>query len=744
MRSVQSVEGVRVSSEGADLDLRALGNALWRRKLLILIPTLAVTALTLVVVNMIAPRYKSEAKIVVEGRENVFLRPEAEKGIDRAAADQEAIATQVQILQSRDIARQVIQELKLNERPDFDPVLQGTSSIGAFLSAIGLGRDRLRMTPEERVMEAFYERLSVYAVEKSRVIIIEFQSGDPELSAKVVNAIVDAYVKLQQAAKQEQTRGASTYLAGEIEKLRRSAQESDARVEEFRAKSNLFMGQNETSLSNQQLAELTTQLAAARAQKADLDSRSKIIRDMLKNGKPVETNDVVNSDLLKRLVEQRVLLRSQLAEQSSTLLDRHPRIQELSAQINALDQQIRGELERVVNSVENDARIASARVDATNDALDRLKKQVGGASNQDVQLRALEREAKAQRDLLESYLARYRESAARENIDSSLAEARVIYRATASNVPAFPKKVPILLIAALSTAFLMATFILTSEILKHGGPSMASEQPERAVRQDVAPTPAVAVAAERPVRRSIFSVLKRKPKSAAAIEPARDEDENAPAPAAYSQAETQPAPQSAPQPTPIAEIAMALQQLGEAGRRVTLVGAARNVGTTHTALTLARTLAAQGARVVLCDLALYAPNLSVLSTDPQAPGLAELVRGTASFGDIVTRDKCSRVHLIAAGKVSGDEQSILSSPRLAITLEALARTYNHVVIDAGAIADASLHPLARMAPRAMLVATDLTDPATISARRQLIAAGFADVTLIQGMPQSGAAASVAA
>ncbi len=150
-------------------------------------------------------------------------------------------------------------------------------------------------------------------------------------------------------------------------------------------------------------------MPTARAQKADLEARSRIIRSILKSGKPVETNDIVNSDLLKRLVEQRVLLRSQLAEQSSTLLERHPRIQELNAQINALDEQMRGELVRLVNSIENDARIAEARVEATNDSLDRLKKQIGGASAQDVQLRALEREAKAQRDLLESYLARYRE-----------------------------------------------------------------------------------------------------------------------------------------------------------------------------------------------------------------------------------------------------------------------------------------------------------------------------------------------
>jgi succinoglycan biosynthesis transport protein ExoP len=645
----------------------------------------------------------------------------------------------VQILQSRDIARQVIRELKLGDRPDFDPMLSGVSSFGAFLSAIGLGRDRLKMSPEERVMEAYFDRLTVTALERSRVITIEFQSGDPELSANVVNAIVDAYLKLQLVSKQEQTRSASGYLASEIQKLRKSSQDADSKVEEFRAKANLFLGASGSSLSNQQLGELTTQLAAARAQKADLESRSRIIRSMLKSGKSVETNDVVNSDLLKRLVEQRVLLRSQLAEQSSTLLGRHPRIQELSAQINALDEQMRGELVRVVNSLENDARIAEARVEATNDSLDRLKKQIGGASSQDVHMRALEREAKAQRDLLESYLARYREAAARENIDSSLAEARVISRATVSNVPAFPKKIPILLIAMLATAFLMAAYVLSSEILRQGGPRVAS--PALApFEEELAPQ---SDPVSRPVRRTIFSVLKRSPKAAPAhaSEPQLNEQ---PLDEAELPTEAAGVSKLAPQPAPIADIAKALQHLGEAGRKITVVGAARNVGTTHTALTLARALASEGGRVVLCDLALNAPNLSVLSTDPQAPGFADLVRGTASFGDIVTRDKFSRVQLIATGRVAGDAQAILSSPRLIITLEALARTYDQIVIDAGALGETTLDPLARMAPRALLVATDLADPATQSARRQLMTAGFADVMLVHGTPVNTAAQPAAA
>src|SRR5450759_3162943 len=94
------------------------------------------------------------------------------------------------------------------------------------------------------------------------------------------------------------------------------------------------------------------------------------------------------------------------------------------------------------------------------------------------------------------------------------------------------------------------------------------------------------------------------------------------------------------------QIARSLRQAGDAGRRVTVVGAMRNVGTTYAAITLARALAKE-ANVVLVDLAFGAPNLSVISTDPNAPGIAELVRGMASFGDIITRDQYSNVHLVA-------------------------------------------------------------------------------------------------
>ena len=113
------------------------------------------------------------------------------------------------------------------------------------------------------------------------------------------------------------------------------------------------------------------------------------------------SSDVANSELIRRLSEQRVTLRAQLAEQSSTLLPQHPRIKEMRAQIADLDQQIRAEGDRLVRSLENEAKIAGARLETLSASLDQLKRQTASTSEQDVQLRALEREAKAQRDLFE-------------------------------------------------------------------------------------------------------------------------------------------------------------------------------------------------------------------------------------------------------------------------------------------------------------------------------------------------------
>jgi uncharacterized protein involved in exopolysaccharide biosynthesis/Mrp family chromosome partitioning ATPase len=691
-------------------DMRGLGRVLWAKKTKILGITLLSAATAFAVVNSITPRYRSESRLLLEARENVFLRAEADKNSgDRNNIDPEAVTSQIQLVLSRDLARAVIKKEKLAEQPEFDPMVN-TSLLKSILGLFGVGRDPSTLTPEERTLESYYNRLNVFAVEKSRVIAVDFDSANPDLAAKVANSIAETYLNLQQSSKQDQTRAAGTWLAGEIADLRTKVAEAEAKVDAYRTKSNLFSGSNNTSLPSQQLTEINSQIAAARGQKADLEARARQLREVIRSGKPIESSDIANSDSMRRLIEQRNALRSTLAEQSTTLLDQHPRIKELKSQVAEVEREMHSEGERLARQLENDAKVAGDRLETLTASLDTVKKLASQSNEQDVQLRALERDAKTERDLLESYLAKYREATARDNINAAPPEARIISRASPAIKPDYPKKLPTVLIAAFAAFALSAGFTVTGALLSPAPSSYG---------YGYAPAPYAAPAYMQPTMAPPAMPRMASPPLMPAAMP----------------------PQMASTPmglSTVEQIAHNLRQAGDAGRRVTVVGAARNAGATYAAIALSRVLA-KDSNVVLVDLAFGAPNLSIISIDPKAPGIAELVRGTASFGDVITRDQYSTVHLVSTGHVGSDSAALGASPMLATVVEALVRSYDHVVIDIGSAADVAVEQFAPLASRAVLVAADPANPAVRAARDRLMLAGFADVSLMAGAPQAVAA-----
>jgi Mrp family chromosome partitioning ATPase len=165
--------------------------------------------------------------------------------------------------------------------------------------------------------------------------------------------------------------------------------------------------------------------------------------------------------------------------------------------------------------------------------------------------------------------------------------------------------------------------------------------------------------------------------------------------------------------------------------RVAVIGACPGADTAPIAVLLSRTLAGKG-KVVLLDLAFGGSGLSALGADPAAPGISDLVVGSASFGEIIARDRHSGTHFIAAGRAWADVASMVQSPRLVITVEALARSYDHVVINAGTLPDMPVEAIAALASQAVLVADVLDDPISASAQEHLLAAGFSTVSVLQG------------
>jgi uncharacterized protein involved in exopolysaccharide biosynthesis len=180
-RDSSSRQGTIAVDDSADgqIDLSNLARALWRRRRWIVIPTILAGIAAAVFVTLATPQYRSQALVLIENRETAYNRPEgADRTAERQRPDPEAVASEVQLALSRDLARSVVRDLKLGERAEFNPEA-GVSPVSALLRLIGLARDPSRMTFEERVLERYYERLSVYQVEKSRVIGISFHSENP-------------------------------------------------------------------------------------------------------------------------------------------------------------------------------------------------------------------------------------------------------------------------------------------------------------------------------------------------------------------------------------------------------------------------------------------------------------------------------------------------------------------------------------------------------------------------------------
>ena len=178
----------------------------------------------------------------------------------------------------------------------------------------------------------------------------------------------------------------------------------------------------------------------------------------------------------------------------------------------------------------------------------------------------------------------------------------------------------------------------------------------------------------------------------------------------------------------IEQLAENLRAAGQDAHKITVIGTAPGESITLTTLTLARMLA-RNARVVVVDLAGSSPTIAAVSVDSHAPGLAELMQGTASFSEVITRDKFSRLHLVNAGR-PGFDRTLLQSPRLTLAIDAMLRVYEHVLLDAGTASDLPAELLTANARAVVVPDTSMTEDARKLMADQLRAVGFSDVDML--------------
>ncbi len=194
----------------------------------------------------------------------------------------------------------------------------------------------------------------VYAVEKSRVIAIEFWAHDRKLAQEVPNALADEYLALTKQSQLQSTEDATGWLGPEIEELRTKLRESEAKVAEYRANSDILIGNNNALLSTQQLSEVSSELSRVRGDRSEAEGKIVAIRAALDKGGSLDViPEVMASQLVQRLREREVSLQAQISEVSTSLGPNHPRLKALKSQAGDFSGQIRSEARNILSSLEN-------------------------------------------------------------------------------------------------------------------------------------------------------------------------------------------------------------------------------------------------------------------------------------------------------------------------------------------------------------------------------------------------------
>lgn len=402
------------------LDISAIFSILWRRRLVIGASFVAMLVLAVFYLAVTRPVYTAQAVILVDPREtNATPSANVLGGI---GTDSAAIASQVAVISSSALLRAVFDAENIATDPEFN-------KSGMLSSLFSLVRGSRGPVNESAVFEGFRSRVGVEREGLTYVLNITFTSEDPAKAARIANAIVTRYINGQVAEKS----GASTEITGllndRITALRDDVTKAEQAVETFRTQNNIFDVGTGRTLLDTQIEQTSAQLIAAQEEARQANNRYQQARAVGTSPEGLaRLTETLASGSAEQLRNSYNLRLGELARAEAELGARHPTLVSLRAEVSHLAGLMRNEAERIIAGLGAERNLAAANVANIEKDLVALRAQAADTSQTSVQLRQLERNADASRQVLEQYLARSEETSQLGGLQ--LADARVISAAT--------------------------------------------------------------------------------------------------------------------------------------------------------------------------------------------------------------------------------------------------------------------------------------------------------------------------
>lgn len=632
------------------IDLRKYFMVINRSKWRILLLAVLVSALTVFVVLNMKQIYSSKATLLIESQQAKAVKIDEVYGIN--SAQQEYYLTQFEILKSRTIAESVIDRLQLASHPEFvgqPGLLDDLRTLLPFLTAgtQQISAEGQAARDREKLVQAFIERLSIEPVRKTQLVSIVFEAQDPKLAAEVANAIGEAYIDGQLAAKMGITQKASSWLGGRLGELRLKLDQSEQSLQEFRLREGLVDVSGVRSLGSQELERLGEQITQARSKKAQIDSFVRVVKQYgIDQIEKLETlPEITAHPGVQSVKMEAVSAERKVSELSKIYGPKHPKLLAAKSELASVQDSLREQIRKLLSGITNEADTLSQNLSALESEMQRAKGLYQDLSGKEAEYQRLQREVETNRQLFDTFMARQKETEVTGDFNSAVA--RFTDRAMPAVDPIKPKRKLIVILAFVAA---IGFGIIVAFVMESLNDTIKTTQEVEAVLQQRALGVVPKIAGKQQLvtlNRTFFATDARL--FSESIRSIR----------------TSLSLLGLDRPMQILAVTSSIPEEGKSTVSSNLSFACRQLET-----------------VLLIDADMRKPTIAKRFGLPAfQPGLANYLAETETLEDCIVHDEQSGIDIMPAGTIPLNPLELLSSPRVAALLTELRGRYQKIIID---------------------------------------------------------------
>ena len=652
-------------TDNTELSLSSFLNVLEVRRKLIISVTFLISLLALLTIYQLVPRYTATNQLLIGINSAKVV--DIEEVLSGGMKGDSAVIGEMEVIKSRELAHKIITHLHLDQYEEFNPKPKPPGFLDQFNPKNwipetwkeSLGTKALDTRTETEKQESqlnnltnkFLSKVTVSQVKRSQVINIAVETQDPKLAAIIANEVADQYIVGQLQAKFDATKKATDWLNDQLGDLKQKLENSERAVENYRKNHNLVEVSKGTGVTQQQLSEINSQLISARAQRAEAEAKYQQVESITRNGQDIDSvAEVLNSGLISSLRGQEAEVQRKYSEMLVEYGARHPKMIQMQAELADIKAKIDTEVKKIAAGLRHSLDVARARENSLASSLQQMESKTAGNSQAEVELRALEREATANKVLFETFLGRFKETASTQGIEQ--ADARVISFAEVPLGASFPKKNLMITVSILGALFFAIFLAFVLEILNPGirSPEQVSQLFNLTTLGIVPKTVNINI--------PVLQYLLEKPQSA--LEEALN----------------------------TLRISLSLLNPDSDVKSVLISSALPSEGKSTLASLLSRHSAAAGKKVVLVDADLRRPTIAkMFDLDKKTLGLTDLLMNhTLTLTDVLVKDSATGLSLLTRGHAAFlNPSDLFASQRMKALLEQLKQEFDLVIVDSAPI-----------------------------------------------------------